>query len=32
MIRIIADTSTLCGPHRYLAEKAVQWAKERLSD
>ncbi len=24
----VVNTRTLCGPHRYLVEKAVQWAKE----
>ena len=24
----VLNTRTLCGPHRYLVEKAVQWAKE----
>ena len=24
----VINTRTLCGPHRYLVEKAVQWAKE----
>ena len=27
----VVHTRTLCGPHRYLVEKAVQWAKEDLS-
>ena len=27
----VVNTRTLCGPHRYLVEKAVQWAKEDLS-
>ena len=27
----VVNTRTLCGPHRYLVEKAVQWAKEGLS-
>jgi len=27
----VINTRTLCGPHRYLVEKAVQWAKEGLS-
>ena len=24
----VLNTQTLCGPHRYMVEKAVQWAKE----
>ena len=24
----VINTRTLCGPHRYMVEKAVQWAKE----
>ena len=24
----VVNTRTLCGPHRYMVEKAVQWAKE----
>ena len=24
----VVNTRTLCGPHRYLVEKAIQWAKE----
>ena len=24
----VINTRTLCGPHRYLVERAVQWAKE----
>jgi len=24
----VLNTRTLCGPHRYLVERAVQWAKE----
>ena len=24
----VVNTRTLCGPHRYLVERAVQWAKE----
>ena len=27
----VLNTRTLCGPHRYLVEKAVQWAKEGQS-
>ena len=27
----VVNTRTLCGPHRYLVEKAVVWAKEGLS-
>ena len=27
----VINTRTLCGPHRYLVEKAVQWAKDGLS-
>ncbi|MBQ9149144.1 MAG: DegV family protein [Oscillospiraceae bacterium] len=27
----VVNTRTLCGPHRYLVGKAVQWAKEGLS-
>ena len=27
----VLNTRTLCGPHRYLVEKAVAWAKEGLS-
>jgi len=27
----VLNTRTLCGPHRYLVERAVQWAKEGLS-
>ena len=27
----VINTRTLCGPHRHLVEKAVQWAKEGLS-
>ena len=27
----VLNTRTLCGPHRYLVEKAVQWAKEGLT-
>ena len=27
----VLNSRTLCGPHRYLVEKAVQWAKEGLS-
>ena len=27
----VLNTRTLCGPHRYLVEKAVQWAKEGAS-
>ena len=27
----VVNTRTLCGPHRYLVEKAVQWAKDGLS-
>ena len=27
----VINTRTLCGPHRYLVEKAVQWAAEGLS-
>ena len=27
----VVNTRTLCGPHRYMVEKAVQWAKEGLS-
>ena len=27
----VINTRTLCGPHRYMVEKAVQWAKEGLS-
>ncbi len=26
----VINTRTLCGPHRYLVEKAVQWAKEGM--
>ena len=26
----VVNSRTLCGPHRYLVEKAVQWAKEGL--
>ena len=25
------NTRTLCGPHRYLVEQAVRWAKEGLN-
>lgn len=25
---IVVNSRTLCGPHRYLVERAVQWAKE----
>ena len=27
----VINTRTLCGPHRYMVERAVQWAKEGLS-
>ena len=27
----VVNTRTLCGPHRYLVEQAVQWAKDGLS-
>lgn len=27
----VINSRTLCGPHRYLVEKAVQWAKEGLN-
>ena len=27
----VLNTRTLCGPHRYLVEKAVQWAKDGQS-
>ena len=27
----VINTRTLCGPHRYLVEKAVEWAKKGLS-
>jgi len=27
----VINTRTLCGPHRYMVEKAVEWAKEGLS-
>ena len=27
----VINTRTLCGPHRYMVEKAVQWAAEGLS-
>ena len=27
----VVNTRTLCGPHRYMVERAVQWAKEGLS-
>lgn len=27
----VINTRTLCGPHRYMVEQAVQWAKEGLS-
>ena len=27
----VINTRTLCGPHRYLVERAVAWAKEGLS-
>ncbi len=27
----VVNTRTLCGPHRYMVEKAVSWAKEGLS-
>ena len=27
----VVNTRTLCGPHRYLVEKAVKWAKEGCS-
>ena len=27
----VINTRTLCGPHRYMVEKAVAWAKEGLS-
>ena len=27
----VVNTRTLCGPHCYMVEKAVQWAKEGLS-
>ena len=27
----VINTRTLCGPHRYLVQKAVQWAEEGLS-
>jgi len=27
----VINTRTLCGPHRYLVEKAVQWAKDGYS-
>ena len=26
----VVNTRTLCGPHRYMVERAVQWAKEGL--
>ena len=26
----VINTRTLCGPHRYLVEKAVEWAKEGM--
>ena len=26
----VVNTRTLCGPHRYLVEQAIQWAKEGL--
>ena len=27
----VVNTRTLCGPHRYLVEQAVRWAKEGLN-
>ena len=27
----VINTRTLCGPHRYLVERAVEWAKEGLN-
>ena len=27
----VVNTRTLCGPHRYMVEKALEWAKEGLS-
>ena len=27
----VLNSRTLCGPHRYMVEKAVEWAKEGLS-
>ncbi|MBP3684622.1 MAG: DegV family protein [Oscillospiraceae bacterium] len=27
----VINTRTLCGPHRYMVEKAVQWVKEGLN-
>ena len=27
----VINTRTLCGPHRYMVERAVQWAKEGLT-
>ena len=27
----VVNTRTLCGPHRYLVEQAIQWAKEGLN-
>ena len=27
----VINTRTLCGPHRYMVEQAVQWAKDGLS-
>ena len=27
----VVNSRTLCGPHRYMVEKAVQWAQEGLS-
>ena len=27
----VINTRTLCGPHRYLVEKAVTWAKDGMS-
>ncbi len=27
----VINTRTLCGPHRYLVERAVQWAKEGMA-
>ena len=27
----VVNTRTLCGPHRYMVEKAVRWAREGLS-
>ena len=27
----VINSRTLCGPHRYMVERAVQWAKEGLS-